>query len=131
VWTGNPSSYVAPPGEPSDAAAAAAAGRLDFDSNAQCIIDGRREENVVWTMTGLPASGAYAVLVDAFSLCAATTAHWKVDVFAEGMAMQHAEGTVTDADTRGAHVAGSGTRALQFALPPTGVPNSITRRNQP
>jgi hypothetical protein len=118
VWAGNLNSYVPPPpGEPVDPGAAAAGGVLDYDSNAQCQIDGRREENVVWRgAPAIPPGGSYAVLVDTFSLCAATTAHWSVDVFVDGDATSkaHAEGTVTDADTRGDHVAGSGVRALAF-----------------
>jgi hypothetical protein len=118
IWTGNPSSYVTPPpGDPIDPGALAAAGFLDADSNAQCVIDGRREENVMWRgATAIPPRGHYAVLVDAFSLCGAPTAHWTVDVFAGGGAtsLAHAEGTITDADLRGDHAAESGTLALTF-----------------
>jgi hypothetical protein len=119
VWSGNLNSYVPPPpGDPVDPDAAAAGGILDFDSNAQCLIDGRREENIAWRgAMAMPPTGEYAVLVDTFSLCAATTAHWKVDVFKDGsdQSIAHAEGTVTDADTRGAHEASSGIRALSFS----------------
>lgn len=118
VWSGNLNSYVPPPpGDPVDPDAAAAGGILDVDSNAQCQIDGRREENIAWRGDlAMPPAGAYAVLVDTFSLCAAVTAHWKVDVFVGGsdQPIAHAEGTVTDADTRGAHEAASGVRALTF-----------------
>ena len=119
VWSKHPTSYVPPlPGDPVDPSAIAGAGVLDFDSNSQCLIDGRREENVIWTgpAAALP-HGTFAVLVDAFSLCAAPTAHWKVDVYAGGnpTSIAHAEGTVVDSDTRGDHVAGSGVRALTFA----------------
>jgi hypothetical protein len=120
VWSGNLNSYVPPaPGDPVDPDAAAAGGILDVDSNAQCLIDGRREENIAWRgAMAMPPTGEYAVLVDTFSLCAATTAHWKVDVFRDGSepSIAHAEGTVTDADTRGAHEAGSGIRALTFSF---------------
>jgi hypothetical protein len=119
VWSGNLNSYVPPPpGDPLDPDAAAAGGILDFDSNAQCLIDGRREENIAWRgAMAMPPTGEYAVLVDTFSLCAATTAHWKVEVFKDGsdQSIAHAEGTVTDADTRGAHEASSGIRALSFS----------------
>ena len=120
VWTGNLNSYVPPPpGEPEDPAAAAAGGILDFDSNAQCLIDGRREENIVWRgAMAAPPHGDYRVLVDTFSLCAATTAHWSVDVFVDGndQSVAHAVGTVTDADTRGTQDASSGVQALTFSL---------------
>ncbi|HVV84809.1 MAG TPA: hypothetical protein VHE35_17215 [Kofleriaceae bacterium] len=118
VWAGNPNSYVPPaPGQPVDPDAVAAGGILDFDSNSQCLIDGRREEDIVWRGDlAAPPAGAYAVLVDTFSLCAAASAHWKVDVFRDGDAtpIAHAEGTVVDADTRDAHDASSGLRALTF-----------------
>ncbi|MBV8760960.1 MAG: hypothetical protein JO257_26940 [Deltaproteobacteria bacterium] len=120
VWSGNLNSYVPPPpGDPMDPNAAAAGGILDFDSNAQCLIDGRREENIVWRgPMAAPPAGGYRVLVDTFSLCAATTAHWDVDVFRDGndQSTAHAEGTVTEADTRGAHEASSGVQALTFDL---------------
>jgi hypothetical protein len=118
VWSKHPSSYVPPgPGEPVDPDALAAAGALDADSNSQCLIDGRREENVIWQgPAATPPPGRYAVLVDTFSLCAAPTAHWAVDVYQDGTTtpIAHAEGTVVDSDTRGEHVASSGVRALVF-----------------
>jgi hypothetical protein len=120
VWSKHPSSYVPPgPGDPVDPDAVDAAGALDVDSNSQCQIDGRREENVVWRgALAVPPAGTYAVRVDTFSLCGAPTAHWFVDVFRDGdpTSLAHAEGTVVDSDTRGAHVAGSGARALTFDL---------------
>ncbi len=116
VWSGNLNSYTPPaPGEPADPNGAANGGVLDFDSNSQCAIDGRREENVVWSTSAVPPSGTYAALVDTFSLCGAPTAHWSVDVFIDGQPGPHAEGTVTDADTRGDHLASSGLRALAFS----------------
>jgi hypothetical protein len=118
VWTKHQSSYVPPPlGDPIDPTAIDAAGILDADSNSQCLIDGRREENVIWRgAVAAPPHGSYAVLVDTFSLCAAATAHWTVDVYRDGdpSSIGHAEGTVVDSDTRGAHLAGSGVRALTF-----------------
>jgi hypothetical protein len=118
VWTQHPTSYVPPaPGEPADPDAITAAGILDADSNSQCLIDGRREENVIWGgPTAAPPHGSFTVLVDTFSLCAAPTAHWTVDVYRDAAltSIAHAEGTVVDSDTRGAHLAGSGVRALTF-----------------
>ncbi len=118
VWSRRPSTYVPPgPGEPVDPDALGAAGALDADSNSQCLIDGRREENVIWRgPTAAPPHGSYAVLVDTFSLCAAATAHWTVDVYRDGdpVSIAHTEGTVVDSDTRGNHLAGSGVRALTF-----------------
>lgn len=118
VWTKHPTTYTPPaPGDPVDPDAISAAGVLDADSNSQCLIDGRREENVIWRgPSAAPPHGSYAVLVDTFSLCAQATAHWTVDVYAGGdpTSLHHAEGTVVDSDTRGAHIAGSGVRAATF-----------------
>lgn len=118
VWNKHPTSYVPPPpGDPVDPAAITAAGILDADSNSQCLIDGRREENVIWRgAQAAPPHGSFAVQVDTFSLCGAPTAHWTVDVYRAGepTSAAHAEGTVVDSDTRGDHVAGSGVRALTF-----------------
>ena len=44
-----------PPGQMVDAGAYKSGGILDFDSNANCVIDGRRQENVSWTVA--PPSG--------------------------------------------------------------------------
>jgi hypothetical protein len=118
VWSKHPTSYVPPaPGDPVDPDALARAGTLDADSNSQCLIDGRREENVTWRgAVAAPPHGTYAVLIDTFALCGAPTAHWTADVYRDGdpTSTAHAEGIVVDSDTRGDHVAGSGARALSF-----------------
>jgi hypothetical protein len=85
---------------------------LDVDSNGQCRIDGRNQENVVWAMP--PAAGRYVVRVDAFSLCGQPFADWRVEVSAAGAAMAAAAGTVVAEDTRGGHGVGAGRLALTF-----------------
>ena len=57
-------------------AAVAAAGSLDFDSNAGCVIDGRRHESIIFTQQ--PPPGDYTVRVDASSLCGQVDAQWRV-----------------------------------------------------
>jgi hypothetical protein len=97
-------------------AAAAAAGKLDFDSNAACVIDGRRQENVVFAMP--PPSGTYSVLVDAFSLCGQAAAQWQVTATtADGIVLGSAQWQATDFDTRGNHGAGAGRLAFTFTIP--------------
>src|SRR5581483_3556526 len=68
IWSGHPSGYRPPP-PPAlpDPDVAKLAPQLDVDSNAQCRIDGRNQENVAWSMA--PAAGHYVVRVDAASLC--------------------------------------------------------------
>ena len=46
---------------------AAGDGVLDHDSNANCIIDGIDQEDIVWKST--PATGTYQVWVDLVSAC--------------------------------------------------------------
>jgi hypothetical protein len=92
---------------------ATAAGYLDFDSNSQCVIDGRRVENVIFPST-VP-SGEYTVRVDTFSLCGEVSARWRVQVFAEGWTEPSvAYGQSTETDTRFSHGQGAGVQALVF-----------------
>ncbi|HVY40474.1 MAG TPA: hypothetical protein VHM31_21195 [Polyangia bacterium] len=97
------------------AAAIAAAGKLDFDSNANCVIDGRRQEDVVF-MEGPPA-GDYVVRVDAFSMCGLVDAQWQVTAaLGDGTPAGFARWEATDTDTRGTHGAGSGRTAFTFHI---------------
>ena len=97
------------------AAALAAAGKLDFDSNAGCVIDGRRQENVVFAEG--PPPGDYTVRVDAFSLCGQLAAQWQVTAaLGDGTPAGAARWEATDADTRGNHNAGAGRTAFTFHI---------------
>jgi hypothetical protein len=117
VWARNINDYTPPgPGEPMpDPSVINGGGILDFDSNSQCQIDGRRQEDVTYA-TRIP-SGHYIVRVETFSLCAAADANWTVDVISQGEAIAHARGESTDADVRLPHGAGAGTTALAFDIP--------------
>jgi hypothetical protein len=89
-------------------------GYLDWDSNSQCVIDGRRRENVVFP-TSAPI-GNFRVRVDTFSLCSELTARWRVQVFSQGSDTPSltAYGQSTDVDTRFTHGLGAGVQALTF-----------------
>lgn len=115
IWTGHPSGYRPPP-PPAlpDPDVAKRAPQLDVDSNAQCRIDGRNQENVVWSTA--PAAGHYLVRVDAASLCGQVEANWRVAVTRDGRSIASASGTAVDADTRGTHGTGDGRTALTFDL---------------
>ena len=117
VWARNINDATPPaPGDPPpDPAYVNGGGILDFDSNSQCQIDGRRQEDVTYAMR-VP-SGHYLVRVETFSLCAAADANWTVDVISQGNAIAHARGESTDADVRLAHGAGAGTKAVEFDIP--------------
>jgi hypothetical protein len=116
IWTHAPSSWKAPPvGTPVPRDAWKDGGNLDFDSNAQCVIDGRRQEDVVWARTA--PSGRYVVRVDTPSLCGEVAARWNAVVSLGGRVVAQAAGTSLASDTRGLHQAGSGLLALQFVVP--------------
>jgi hypothetical protein len=113
IWSRNINSFPKPPvGVTPDPMQVLMGGILDFDSNANCVIDGRREENVVWMMMHPP--GHYLVRVDTFSLCGQVAAHWTVEARHQDQVFLTAHGTSTDTDTRFPHDAGAGVLALEF-----------------
>lgn len=118
IYKSNINSYVPPaPGMPDEGAGPAVGGKLDFDSNAACVIDGRRQENVLWPLEVEPPAGTYTVRVDTFSLCGETAAHWKVDVLHHDRLVGAAEGTSTWIDATTPHGLGAGQLALQVQVP--------------
>lgn len=90
-------------------------GYLDYDSNANCVLDGLRREDVIWP--GEPPSGHYVVRVDTGALCGQAIANWRIAVTLNGQSLGHAAGVALDADTRGSHGLGAGVLALQFDVP--------------
>jgi hypothetical protein len=104
-----------------DPSVAANAPYLDFDSNAACVIDGRRQENVIVPTGATPPPGDYTVRVDAFSLCGQPGAQWTAtatvyDSYGNPTVIKSAQWQATDADTRGTHAAGSGRLAFNFSM---------------
>ena len=94
-----------------------AAGSLDFDSNSQCVIDGRRVENVIFP--ALAPAGHYIVRVDTFSLCSEATARWRLQVFSPSITDAIVRyGQSTEFDSRFAHGQGAGVTALEFDYNP-------------
>ena len=90
----------APSGYDKNDPAVSGVGRLDFDSNSNCIIDGRRQENIVFRTRR--RAGRYIVRVDAFSMCGQASAQWKVTVTTPGGdVVNPATWQAIDADTRG------------------------------
>lgn len=90
-------------------------GTLDFDSNAACVIDGVRREDVIWASSA--PSGHYVARVDAFSLCGEVDANWDVRIYQSNKVIAEARGTCVDSDTRQAHDRGAGLTALEVDLP--------------
>lgn len=112
IWWGDPSSMPALPFAQTDGGSY---GYIDYDSNANCVIDGLRREDVIWPDP--PPPGQYTVRVDAPSLCGQPMADWQVRALYDGKAFKEASGIAVDADTWGTHAAGSGVLAMQFTLP--------------
>jgi hypothetical protein len=59
----------------------------------------------------------YTVRVDAASLCGEPDSYWTVTASLEGSVVGQAQGVAVNADTRGAHGAGSGVTAFTFSVP--------------
>lgn len=114
IWKRNINSYQPPPpgASPEPPNTPHPGGILDFDSNAQCVPDGRRAENVVYA--DKPPSGHYIARVDTYSLCGAAFAHWRVEGFLDGVSIGAAEGTSTEYDTRFSHDRGAGVLAIEL-----------------
>lgn len=116
IYKRNINSYeLPPPGQPADPNAWRTGALLDFDSNAACVIDGRRRENIVWKEN--PPVGHYTVRVDTFSLCGETFANWSVDILAVGVPFASSAGKSGPADETQSHDRGAGVLALEFDWP--------------
>jgi hypothetical protein len=116
IWSDKINSFnPPPPGQMVDAGAYKSGGILDFDSNSNCVIDGRRLENIYWTET--PPSGHYIARVDTWSLCGVPQANWHLDVTLNGNPLGSAAGSSLDSDAALPHGKGDGLTALQFDVP--------------
>jgi len=112
IYWDNPSTEPPFPFEQTDGGSY---GYIDYDSNANCIIDGLRREDAIWPHP--PPTGRYTVRVDAASLCGQAIAYWTVRVRLYGKQIGEATGVALEADTMDSHGAGSGVLALQFTVP--------------
>ncbi len=117
VWSGKINSAPTPvPGQPSDPNGWMQGGILDYDSNANCVIDGRRQENVYWTVA--PPSGHYIARVDTYSMCGTALATWHLAATLDGQSLGLATGFSHDTDAAYfPHGAGAGLTALEFDIP--------------
>jgi hypothetical protein len=112
IYWGNQSSEPPPPAGGVDGGSY---GYIDYDSNANCVIDGLNREDAIWPHP--PPPGQYIVRVDTPSLCGQPIANWQVKVVLEGKQVANASGVSVSADTLGSHGSGSGQLALQFSVP--------------
>jgi len=86
--------YYGLSGEPSPSG-----GRLDLDSNANCDIDGTRNENITWPDTA--PGGTYTVLVDLYLACGVSPTNYVVTVQVAGQPAQTYTGTLTGEGSEG------------------------------
>ena len=85
---------------------------LDVDSDARCVRDGRRAENVAWSSR---VPGAYAVRVEAWSLCSFASAHYTVTAYDRGVPVAMASGASFEAAPA---TPGTSTEVLRFEIAP-------------
>lgn len=115
IWARKPTGSAGTPDGGASDAGTATPGVLDVDSNALCVIDGRRAENVIYAQAA-PA-GTYLVRIDPWSLCGAAYANWVAEVRRNGEVVARAAGELVPSATRGPHGPGAGLLALTFAVP--------------
>jgi hypothetical protein len=89
----------------------ASGGVLDLDSNAGCIIDGVKNENIAWPSSA-PPSGTYTVRVDYFDACGVTATNYVVTVRRKGQNPVSFSGQFTGLGDHGG--AGAGTTITTF-----------------
>jgi hypothetical protein len=115
IWAGNINSYDRYATTPApDAGVLDEDGILDFDSNSGCVIDGRCNENVVWSLAA--PVGDYVARVDTFSLCGNSAARWTVEALLNGISLDKAEGEALPSSQRFSKGKGSGVTALSFTV---------------
>jgi hypothetical protein len=74
-------------------------GHLDHDSNAACVQDGVRRENVVWQ--DAPEPGVYVVRVDMFNACSEPAANFAFSLYFSGQRILKQAGRLLDIDADG------------------------------
>ncbi len=91
-------------------------GLLDRDSNANCIQDDYRMEDVVWSDD--PEPGTYEVNVDMFSACGAPVANFSFSLYVDGQQVLRKVGRLLNIDADGG---GTGLFVTEFNCEGTGT----------
>jgi hypothetical protein len=123
IWRNHQSDYQTSEGQPQNPLqlnnfVKARNAYLDFDSNAQCVIDGRRLENVIWGPDAGIQHGTYTVRVDTFGMCGQSYAYWQAGAFVDGGQIAGAVGESLKSDEAYfQHGAGAGVTAFTFQVP--------------
>jgi hypothetical protein len=92
-----------------------AGGTLDLDSNANCSIDGKRNENIVWKDTAPP--GVYTVRVDLYTACGVEPTNFVVTVQVAGQPTRTFTGVLTGPGDEGAEGAGVDVATFEVTAP--------------
>ncbi len=104
-----------------DGNAPAGSGTLDRDSNANCVADGYRSEDVVWTdnpdttEVETPGPGTYVVRADMFNACGRPATTFVFKLFVGGELVKQQAGRLLDIDADGGGP-GSGLFVTEFTL---------------
>ena len=91
-------------------------GMLDLDSNAACVIDGIKNEHIVWP-DGMAPAGTYTVRVDNYDNCTSTAANYVVTIQTKGKPPQTFMGSFLATDLGDGGQAGSGVLITTFTYP--------------
>jgi hypothetical protein len=92
-------------------------GELDLDSNADCDLDHKRNENITWDK-GAPA-GTYTVRLDYFEGCDQKLTHWVVTVRVAGQPVRTFTGTFDGDGDLGGEGDGKNITTFQIAPAPS------------
>jgi hypothetical protein len=88
------------------------AGKIDRDSNAACVLDGYRQEDLVFQ--GAPTAGTWLFRVNMFAACGAPAANFTLSVYVDGVLERTVPGRLVDTDANGGDGPGLFVTQLQF-----------------
>jgi hypothetical protein len=89
---------------------------MDLDSNAICVIDGIRNENIFWP-TGKAPRGTYTVRVDNFENCESALVTYVVTVQKDGQPPQTFLGFFPSTELGDGGKLGAGMQVATFTYP--------------
>ncbi len=87
-------------------------GKLDRDSNAACLLDAYREEDLVFQ--DAPTAGTWQVRVNLFAACGAPAANFTLALYVDGVQRAVQPGRLVDTDANGGD--GPGLFVTEFAF---------------
>ena len=91
----------------------ASGGGLDLDSNADCVIDNKNNENITWPQAKAPR-GTYTVRIDYFLNCNMPATNYVVTVNVKGHPVETVSGTLTGTGDMGEFNAGKTVKTFTY-----------------